>query len=71
MTRTQWQRQWAVASTAHQLRTIVWIVLFAFVGLDFVLGGVFPVWMVLTASLIILLEGCIRVFSHIQNRLLR
>ena len=71
MTRTQWQRRRAVASTAHQLRTIVWIVLFAFVGLDFVLGGVFPVWMVLTVSLIVFLGGCSRVVSHAQSRLLR
>jgi hypothetical protein len=71
MARTQWQRRQAVASTAHQLRTIVWIVLFVFVGLDFVLGGVFPVWMVFTASLIVFLEGCIRAVSHAQSRLLR
>ncbi|EMA48855.1 hypothetical protein C451_19883 [Halococcus thailandensis JCM 13552] len=71
MARTQWQRRRAVASTVHQLRTIVWIVLFTFVGLDFILGGVFPVWMVLNASLFTILEGCIRVFSHVQSRLLR
>lgn len=71
MTRTQWQRRWVVASTAHQLWTVTWIVLFAFVGLDFILGGVFPVWRVLTASLIVFLGGCSRVFSHAQSRLLR
>lgn len=71
MARTQWQRQWAVASTAHQLRTVTWIVLFAFVALDFALGGVFPIWMVLTASLFVFLGGCSRVYSHAQNRLLR
>jgi hypothetical protein len=41
MARTQWQRRRAVASTAHQLRTVTWIVLFAFVALDFALGGSF------------------------------
>ena len=61
MARTQWQRWRAVASTAHQLRIVTWIVLFAFVGLDFALGGVFPIWMVLTASLFVYLEGCFRV----------
>jgi hypothetical protein len=71
MTQTQWQRRRVVASTAHQARTVTWIVLFAFVGLDFVLGGVFPVWMVLTASLFVFLGGCSRVYSHAQNRLLR
>jgi hypothetical protein len=64
MARTQWQRRRAVASTAHQARTIVWIVLFVFVALDFVLGRVFPVWMVLTASLIVFLGGCSCVYSH-------
>ncbi len=71
MARMQWQRRREVASTAHQLRTVTWIVLFAFVGLDFVLGGIFPVWMVLTASLIVFLGGCSRVVSHAQSRLLR
>ena len=61
MARTQWQRWRTVASTAHQVRTVAGVVLFAFVALDFALGGVFPLWMVLTASLFVFLEGCSRV----------
>jgi hypothetical protein len=60
MARTPRQRRWADASTADRLEYLGLFLAVVLVGTDILLGGLFPLWVVLPAALYVFIVG----FAH-------
>lgn len=70
MARTRWQRRRAVATTSDQLRAVVVALALAFVTLDFVFDGIFPVILVVIAGSYVFVEGSYRASKLLAYRIL-
>jgi hypothetical protein len=58
MARTPRQRRWADASTTDRLEYLGLLLAVVLVGTDILLGGLFPIWIVIPAALYVFIIGC-------------